>query len=209
MCFGLLGYLAFGSSVQAIITLNLQQNYPNDVLVTLMQLGYCVALFLSFPVAMFPVMKVLEPKLWPSHEHDDEDASGEPLLSSAVSEKLLQNSHSSSVLSLLLPTSSSSSASRPTSPVLVTSTSSINLRMLLNHTSLTWRSLFSNRYWQQSALRAGLTVISALIATLGAKSFDNYISLVGAVIFFLHVVLGMIFASHHLKTFSDLFATRV
>jgi hypothetical protein len=37
MSFGLLGYLAFGDNIQAIITLNLKANNPHDIKATLIQ----------------------------------------------------------------------------------------------------------------------------------------------------------------------------
>ncbi len=47
MTFGLVGYLAFGSSVEAVITLNLKHRNPHDPTAVAVQLAYCVALVLG------------------------------------------------------------------------------------------------------------------------------------------------------------------
>ncbi|KAH9514000.1 ADP/ATP carrier protein [Bulinus truncatus] len=57
--FGICGYLSFGSETNQIITLNL----PNDGsfnFAVVVKSCICFALFLTYPVMMFPVMKILE-----------------------------------------------------------------------------------------------------------------------------------------------------
>ncbi|XVF16040.1 hypothetical protein REPUB_Repub09cG0207300 [Reevesia pubescens] len=54
--FGILGYLAFGEETKDIITTNLGAGLVS----TLVQLGLCINLFLSFPLMMNPVYEVVE-----------------------------------------------------------------------------------------------------------------------------------------------------
>ncbi len=65
MSFGLIGYLAFGSDVEAIILLNLKKENPHSVPAVLLQLAYCLALFLAIPLIMFPVVRLVENQLVP------------------------------------------------------------------------------------------------------------------------------------------------
>ncbi|CAL1530913.1 unnamed protein product [Lymnaea stagnalis] len=57
--FGICGYLSFGPETNQIITLNLP-NGDGFNLAVLVKSCMCLALFLSYPVMMFPVMKTLE-----------------------------------------------------------------------------------------------------------------------------------------------------
>ncbi|KAH0698906.1 hypothetical protein KY284_013121 [Solanum tuberosum] len=54
--FGVLGYFAFGEETKDIITTNLGRG----LLSTLVQIGLCINLFLSFPLMMNPVYEVME-----------------------------------------------------------------------------------------------------------------------------------------------------
>ncbi|KAJ0987153.1 hypothetical protein J5N97_005509 [Dioscorea zingiberensis] len=58
-CFGLLGYLAFGDNTMDIITLNLTSSFSS----TIVKLGLCMALALSFPMSMHPINEIIECKL--------------------------------------------------------------------------------------------------------------------------------------------------
>ncbi|GLJ23089.1 hypothetical protein SUGI_0435880 [Cryptomeria japonica] len=60
--FGLIGYLAYGSETQDIITLNL----PNDWSTVAVKVGLCTALLFTFPVMMHPVHEMFEMKLMKS-----------------------------------------------------------------------------------------------------------------------------------------------
>jgi proton-coupled amino acid transporter len=55
--FGFLGYTAHGDRVTAIATLNFSSRDP---MILFVQAGYCIALFLSFPIAMFPALQIAE-----------------------------------------------------------------------------------------------------------------------------------------------------
>ncbi|XP_009780484.1 amino acid transporter AVT3B-like [Nicotiana tabacum] len=54
--FGILGYFAFGEDTKDIITTNLGQG----LLSSLVQIGLCINLFLTFPLMMNPVYEVME-----------------------------------------------------------------------------------------------------------------------------------------------------
>ena len=54
--FGFSGYIAFGQSTQAPITLNL----PGGVWAAFVKLALCLALYLTYPIMMFPVHQVME-----------------------------------------------------------------------------------------------------------------------------------------------------
>ncbi|XAR59896.1 hypothetical protein NMG60_11015900 [Bertholletia excelsa] len=58
--FGILGYLAFGENTQDIVTANMGRG----LLSTLIQLGLCVNLFLTYPLMMHPVYEVIERRFW-------------------------------------------------------------------------------------------------------------------------------------------------
>ncbi|RLN89914.1 hypothetical protein BBJ28_00020722 [Nothophytophthora sp. Chile5] len=58
--FGICGYLAFGESTDAVITLNFE---GSGGLVTLVKLFLCLGLFFTYPVMLFPVFEVLQPLL--------------------------------------------------------------------------------------------------------------------------------------------------
>ena len=66
IAFGIAGYVAFGSATEAPITLNLSSEGPwgNFVKVAL-----SLALYLTYPVMMFPVGSVLEDSFAPFREH--------------------------------------------------------------------------------------------------------------------------------------------
>lgn len=53
--FGCCGYIAFGSATEAPITLNLFGSWANFV-----KLALCLALYLTYPIMMFPVNEVIE-----------------------------------------------------------------------------------------------------------------------------------------------------
>jgi len=53
--FGTCGYIAYGSATEAPVTLNLEGGLANFV-----KLSLCLALYLTYPVMMFPVNEVIE-----------------------------------------------------------------------------------------------------------------------------------------------------
>ncbi|KAK8673363.1 hypothetical protein V6N13_111705 [Hibiscus sabdariffa] len=57
--FGLLGYMAFGEGTKDIVTTNLGAGLMS----TLVQLGLCINLFITFPLMMNPVYEVVERRL--------------------------------------------------------------------------------------------------------------------------------------------------
>ncbi|KAK3100134.1 hypothetical protein FSP39_015195 [Pinctada imbricata] len=57
--FGCAGYLSFGPETNAIITLNLPKGESLDFAM-IVKSFLCLALFFTYPVMMFPVMKILE-----------------------------------------------------------------------------------------------------------------------------------------------------
>ncbi|EAS07842.1 transmembrane amino acid transporter protein (macronuclear) [Tetrahymena thermophila SB210] len=59
-CIGLSGYLAFGSGVRDIILFNFPMTNPLYVFI---QIFYCIAILLSYPLQMFPLVNILEQKL--------------------------------------------------------------------------------------------------------------------------------------------------
>lgn len=58
--FGALGYFAFGDNTKDIITTNLGQG----LLSSLVQIGLCINLFITFPLMMNPVFEVIERRFW-------------------------------------------------------------------------------------------------------------------------------------------------
>jgi len=54
--FGMLGYLAYGSDVKEMITLNLGGGWPPR----LVKVALCVVLFFTYPLMMFPVYNIIE-----------------------------------------------------------------------------------------------------------------------------------------------------
>ena len=68
-------YYFLSQSVEAVITLNLKHRNPHDWTATAVQLAYCIALVLAFPVALFPVVRVVEAKLFPAASAAAIDAS--------------------------------------------------------------------------------------------------------------------------------------
>jgi proton-coupled amino acid transporter len=65
MSFGVLGYLAYGSNISSIITLNLKHDNPHSTPAIMLQLAYCLALLVSFPVTLFPPVRLAEAALFP------------------------------------------------------------------------------------------------------------------------------------------------
>lgn len=62
---GSVGYLTFGSKIHTVIILNLPQNSP---LIILIQLLYAFAILLSTPIQLFPAIRLMEQKLFPSYQ---------------------------------------------------------------------------------------------------------------------------------------------
>lgn len=58
--FGAAGYLSFGPETNAIITLNLPKGESEVDFAMVVKSFLCLALFFTYPVMMFPVMKLLE-----------------------------------------------------------------------------------------------------------------------------------------------------
>jgi len=56
--FGTCGYLAYGSATEAPVTLNLDGGWA-----TFVKLSLCLALYLTYPIMMFPVNEVIEDML--------------------------------------------------------------------------------------------------------------------------------------------------
>lgn len=67
MSFGLIGYIAFGDEIQALITVTLKSLHPSDISITVLQIAYCIALLFSYPVVMFPAVKILENYIFSAH----------------------------------------------------------------------------------------------------------------------------------------------
>eukprot|EP00937_MAST-01D_sp_MAST-1D-sp2_P000349 g349.t1 len=57
--FGIMGYLAYGSDTAQVITLNM----PPGVFSTLVRLCLCMGLYFTFPIMMFPVVKLMDEEL--------------------------------------------------------------------------------------------------------------------------------------------------
>lgn len=64
--FGIVGYLAFGDDVQLFVTLNLPPNGMGVIVRTV----YALAIFLSYPLQLFPAVEILERVVfyWARHE---------------------------------------------------------------------------------------------------------------------------------------------
>lgn len=77
VCFGMLGYLAYGDDTKDIITLNL----PDDWSAIAVQIGLCLGLAFTLPIMMHPIHEIVEGKLWGSslgllqQFHDDNGGS--------------------------------------------------------------------------------------------------------------------------------------
>eukprot|EP01101_Sappina_pedata_P006550 TRINITY_DN326_c0_g2_i3.p1 TRINITY_DN326_c0_g2~~TRINITY_DN326_c0_g2_i3.p1 ORF type:complete len:397 (-),score=105.23 TRINITY_DN326_c0_g2_i3:298-1488(-) len=54
--FSSIGYITYGPDVNAIILLDMPQNTATSII----QLGYCMAIFCSFPLQLFPATKIME-----------------------------------------------------------------------------------------------------------------------------------------------------
>ncbi|ELT99255.1 hypothetical protein CAPTEDRAFT_221555 [Capitella teleta] len=65
--FGLCGYLSFGPDTNQIITLNLPKGTSLDFAIVVKSC-LCLALFFTYPIMMFPVIKLLEVKVLPRPE---------------------------------------------------------------------------------------------------------------------------------------------
>jgi len=66
--FSCFGYAAFGEQTESVITLNLPHNSKNQWWVACLQIGYSLALVLTFPLMLFPATRLMEAKLfgrWP------------------------------------------------------------------------------------------------------------------------------------------------
>lgn len=59
---GTVGYMAYGSSVETVILLNLPQR---SIFVILIQFFYSLAIMLSTPLQLFPAIKIIENKVFP------------------------------------------------------------------------------------------------------------------------------------------------
>ncbi len=175
MLFGALGYAAHGSGVQAMATLNFD---ARDPLVISVQIAYAIALLLSFPIGMFPAVQIAEAAWLPSltlggrESGDDHAESGVP---GPFRHKLKTLDVAAD--SCNAPGSSSpADAAAETAAYLSPSLPSPRVDHLVDDESES-----SALAWRRNALRVALTIVAALVATVGASSFDNYISLVGGV----------------------------
>ncbi|XP_064608068.1 uncharacterized protein LOC135472479 [Liolophura sinensis] len=65
--FGMCGYMSFGVETNAIITLNLPKGESLDIAM-IVKSCLCLALFFTYPVMIFPVVKILEGHFLPSAE---------------------------------------------------------------------------------------------------------------------------------------------
>ena len=60
--FGIAGYLSFGPDTKEIITLNLEPEGGIDFAL-IVKVCLCFSLFFTYPVMMFPVTKIITPKV--------------------------------------------------------------------------------------------------------------------------------------------------
>ncbi|KAL4491291.1 hypothetical protein ABPG72_021677 [Tetrahymena utriculariae] len=87
-CIGLSGYLAFGSSVRDIILFNFPMTNPLYVFI---QIFYCIAILLSYPLQMFPLVNVLEQKLLERIVNEKNKQKGNSQSQSGGNQKRSQN----------------------------------------------------------------------------------------------------------------------
>lgn len=57
---GLSGYLAFGAGVRDLILFNFSMSNPLYVFI---QIFYCIAILLSYPLQVFPIVNIIELKV--------------------------------------------------------------------------------------------------------------------------------------------------
>ena len=62
VAFGTSGYLSFGPDTKQIITLNLEPAGGIDFAI-IVKMCLCFSLFFTYPVMMFPVTKIITPKI--------------------------------------------------------------------------------------------------------------------------------------------------
>ena len=55
-CFGVLGYCVYGEGVNQIVT----ESFPSGVLIQLVRCMLCVAVLLTYPLQIFPVIEIVE-----------------------------------------------------------------------------------------------------------------------------------------------------
>lgn len=60
MVFGAVGFVAYGNEIQTVITLNLKADRPRDPIGILVQIGYVIAIFFSYPFVLFPAVHIAE-----------------------------------------------------------------------------------------------------------------------------------------------------
>lgn len=55
-CFGILGYLVYGEEVEQIVT----ESFPPGVLILVVRFLLCIAILLTYPLQIFPVIEIVE-----------------------------------------------------------------------------------------------------------------------------------------------------
>eukprot|EP00127_Corallochytrium_limacisporum_P002781 Clim_evm25s139 gene=Clim_evmTU25s139 len=63
--FGISNYLAFGPNLRSIITLNLNTGKGDNPVVDFILIAYSLGIMLTFPLMMFPAVRMIERKLFP------------------------------------------------------------------------------------------------------------------------------------------------
>ena len=62
LSFGALGYITYGADTSSVITLNMEA--PGNYMIAIVQIGYCFALLISFPMYMIPPNRIAESRLF-------------------------------------------------------------------------------------------------------------------------------------------------
>jgi len=154
------------SCVQDTITLNLPKSWWSYGVVG----GYCVALLFSYPLMMFPAMKVMEeaalPLLFPkasstaaalaTNGDDEKNLRAESAEGDEERNLEYDGGDGEANLSLLVPTGIQSA-----------------LEEVL-------RAKGRGGWWRRNAFRSGVVAVTLLVAYLGAPQLDNMVALIGA-----------------------------
>lgn len=72
-CFGILGYVVYGEEVNQIVT----ESFPSGILIQVVRCLLCLAILLTYPLQIFPVIEIIEGWLFTSECNTVENSNDE------------------------------------------------------------------------------------------------------------------------------------